>query len=106
VVHEGESEPWATGRGDVTFADGPLFLDAGQTRRIALLPDIASWGIHADFPMRVYATDIRHRRVWGNAAPVIRMLLGDEPPLQAGDPGALRRISSPVGRTSARGPAL
>jgi hypothetical protein len=48
--------------------------------------------------MRAYAVDLRGRRIWGAAAPVIRMLFGDEPPLRPEDPADLRSLFEPPRR--------
>jgi len=95
IIREGGSQPWATAKGEITFATGPFFLDAGQSERVELVPDIDAWGIHADFPLRVYAVDIRHRRIWGDAAPIVRMLVGENPPLHDSDSEELKRLFIP-----------
>jgi hypothetical protein len=46
-----------------------------------LRPDTLNWNLHADFPLRAYAVDIRGRRVWGEAVPLLRRLVGDDPRL-------------------------
>lgn len=95
IVHAGETEPWATGTVDTTFHDGPVFLEAGQSRRFEIVPNIDTFGIHVDFPMRLYAVDIHGRRIWGAAAPIMRMLFGDDPPLRPEDPPDFRALFEP-----------
>jgi hypothetical protein len=73
-----------------------VFLEAGQTQRFIGAPDTIGQGIHADQPLRVYASDARGRKVWGEAAPVVRMLVGQNPPLQPTDPESLRRLLEPT----------
>ncbi len=60
-----------------------------------MVPNIDSFGIHADYPFRAYAVDLRGRRIWGEAAPVVRMLFGPEPPLAPSDPADLRVLFEP-----------
>lgn len=88
-------EPWATGTVEVTFHDGPVFLEAGQSHRVELVPNIDAFGIHADYPFRAYVVDLSGRRIWGEAAPIMRMLFGSEPPLTETDPVELRRLFEP-----------
>jgi hypothetical protein len=94
-LRKDSSEPYATGTGEVAFTDGPVFLDAGQSRRIEMVPNIEEFGIHADYPFRAYAVDLRGRRIWGEAAPVVRMLFGTDPPLVETDPADFRDLFEP-----------
>jgi hypothetical protein len=64
---------------DFPFSERPFFVDAQDMKEFAGVPDILSYGIHADQPLRVYAIDGRNRRIWGAAAPSMRHLLGDSP---------------------------
>jgi hypothetical protein len=55
----------------------PVLLDPGQMHEErALVPDSFDFGYHVDFPLRTYAVDARGRKVWGEAAPVVRMVVG------------------------------
>jgi hypothetical protein len=94
-IHQGETEPWGEATAEITFHEGPVFLEAGESRRFEIVPDIHTFGIHADFPFRAYAVDIRNRRIWGGAGPVMRMLFGDNPPLEEGDPEDLKALFDP-----------
>jgi hypothetical protein len=96
IIRQGETVPWAKASADVTFADGPMFLEAGESKRIELVPNIDVWGIHADFPMRVFAVDMRGRRIWGDAARVIRHLVGERPPFGADDPADFQALFEPA----------
>jgi hypothetical protein len=80
------------GIAQITFkaAEG-VFLEAGEAKSFPNNPDIFQWDLHADFPLRLYAVNITGRRVWGNALPVVRMLVGDDPPLADGDPDSMKR---------------
>jgi len=95
VFHDGESEPYGTGTGEITFTDGPVFLEAGKTVRVTMMPDIDTYGVHVDFPLRVFAVDIRGQRLWGDALPIMRMLFGDDPPLLADEPADFRALFEP-----------
>jgi hypothetical protein len=95
IVRQEETEPWAVATGDITFHDGPVFLEAGQSRRVDVVPNIDTFGIHADYPFRAYAIDLKGRRVWGEAAPVVRMLFGPDPPLVASDSPSIRALFEP-----------
>lgn len=96
VLRDDETEPWAHGEAEVSLGLGPVFLEAGKTERFEAVPDIEKFGIHADFPWRVYAVDITGRRLWGDAAPGIRMIFGDEPPFQPGDHSDFRALFEPA----------
>ena len=39
--------------------------------------------------------DIRGRYVWGDAAPVVRMMVGDDPPLADHDPDEFKALFQP-----------
>jgi hypothetical protein len=94
-----EGKPHLYGEGEVTFAAAEsVFLEAGQSKRFASTPDPLAWGLHVDFPLRLYAIDIQGRRIWGAAAPVIRMLFGDDSPLQDDDPDDVKRAFEPLDR--------
>jgi hypothetical protein len=55
----------------------PVLLDPGQMHEErALVPDTFDFGYHVDYPLRTFATDARGRKVWGEAAPVVRMVVG------------------------------
>jgi len=61
----------------------PVLLDPGRYHEFrGPPPDAVGCGYHVDFPLRAYAVDVRGRRVWGNAAPITRIILGggDCPP--------------------------
>ena len=58
----------------------PLLIDPGHHKRFeAGVPDSVAFGYHVDFPLRAYAVDARGRWIWGQAAPLVRMMLGDGP---------------------------
>jgi hypothetical protein len=98
VIRAKEAEPWARANVEITFHDGPVFLEAGQSHRVELIPNVDTFGIHADYPFRAYAVDLRGRRIWGEAAPVVRMLFGDDPPLTNEDPADFRALFEPSRR--------
>lgn len=75
---------------DFPFSERPFFIEAQEMRQFAGTPDILTYGIHADQPLRVYAIDGRNRRVWGEAAPYFRDLIGDNPPIPGDDEAANR----------------
>lgn len=55
----------------------PVLLDPGQMHEErALVPDSFDFGYHVDYPLRTFAADARGRKVWGEAAPVVRMVVG------------------------------
>lgn len=55
----------------------PVLLDPGQMHEErALVPDSFDFGYHVDYPLRTFAVDARGRKVWGEAAPVVRMVVG------------------------------
>jgi hypothetical protein len=57
-----------------------LLLDAGHYKRVeAGIPDATQSGYHVDHPLRVYAIDARGRWIWGQAAPVVRIMIGHGP---------------------------
>jgi hypothetical protein len=90
----GQGDKALAGRGELTFKvnEGPFFLEAGDSRRFYGPPAAIDYGVHADFPLRVYAIDARGRRVWGVAGPVTRWLVGDDPPIHEGDPDGLKAL--------------
>jgi hypothetical protein len=92
-----ETRDRARGEGEATFpfARG-VFLERGETKRFEGAPSIDTFGFHADFPLRVYAVDERDRRVWGSAGPVVRDLVGPNPPLTDDDPEALKALFRPL----------
>ena len=45
--------------------------------------------------MRLYAIDARGRTSWGMAAPVIRMMVGDRPPVEPGDSEIMKQLLTP-----------
>jgi hypothetical protein len=60
--------------------DKPILLDPGVVHEAtAVVPDAPDNGYHVDFPLRAYAVDARGRRVWGEAAPIVRMIFEDGP---------------------------
>jgi hypothetical protein len=84
--------------GDVTFkvVDQPVFFEAREGRPfVGTCPDVTSYGIHADLPLRPYAVDARGRRAWGRALPVVRLLIGPDPPFSDDDPPHFRRLLEP-----------
>lgn len=101
VVNAGRRPTTVTEAGFEVLADGTATLEDGQTfgfRRWLKLdgpPKVLAPGemvkfeydfvrdgfpnlVHADFPLRVYARDLRGRYVWGPAAPMIRMIVRDK----------------------------
>jgi hypothetical protein len=75
-----EGQVYGRSKALINFPFGhSLFLESGQSKRMELRPDTLNWNLHADFPLRAYAVDIRGRRVWGEAVPLLRMLVGDDP---------------------------
>ncbi len=55
----------------------PVLLDPGRVHKVqAIVPDSFDFGYHVDFPLRAYAVDARGRKVWGEAGPVVRMVVG------------------------------
>jgi hypothetical protein len=55
----------------------PILLDPGRMHKEqAIVPDSFDFGYHVDFPLRAYAVDARGRKVWGEAGPVVRMVVG------------------------------
>jgi hypothetical protein len=84
-----------TTRGEMTFKlapEDPVFLEAGKlgewVRPLASFPRT----FHSYKPLRAYAMDARGRRVWGGAGPVIRMMVGDNPPIESDDPPELMEM--------------
>ena len=54
--------------------------DSGHQKRFeGGVPDAVTCGYHVDFPLRAYAIDARGRWIWGKAAPLVRMMLGNGP---------------------------
>jgi hypothetical protein len=76
---------------DYPFNERPFFIEASDTRQFAGIPDIFSEGVHADQPLRAYAVDARNRRVWGSAAPYVRLAFGENPPIEESDDEAIKR---------------
>jgi hypothetical protein len=72
-----------------------VFLEAGKMQRFEMMPDIDTYGVHVDFPLRAFAVDIKGRRIWGDALPIMRMLFGDNPPLAPEDPSDFRALFEP-----------
>lgn len=95
-IRKTEQAPWASATGEVTFHEGPMFLEAGQSHRTELIPNIDTFGIHADYPFRAFAVDLRGHRIWGEAAPIMRMLFGENPPLTEQDPADLKALFEPT----------
>jgi hypothetical protein len=62
---------------DFPFNDQPIFMEGGSVESFAGFPDIFTQGFHVDEQLRVYAVDARGKRLWGNAAPHVRLMLGD-----------------------------
>jgi hypothetical protein len=83
---------------DFPFSERPFFIEAQDMKEFAGVPDILSYGIHADQPLRVYAIDGRNRRIWGAAAPSFRHLIGDNPPIPDDDEAG-KRFLLPDGET-------
>jgi hypothetical protein len=94
----GSGERALNGTGDATFraTDHPVFFEAGEAKRFLISPDIDLFRLHADFPLRAYAVDARGRRTWGGAAPMIRLMVGDDPPLQDEDPEDFKVLFRPL----------
>jgi hypothetical protein len=81
-----EVETQAFGHGSATatyefkMIKEPVLLDPGRLHKeTALVPDSFDYGYHVDYPLRAFAVDARGRRVWGPAAPVVRMVVGEGP---------------------------
>ena len=79
-----------------TFSKEPFFLEAGAHKRFEGTPDIFNTQTHADFPLRAYARDVRSRAIWGDAAPVARMVLGPDPPIAPDDPEEMKVLLAPA----------
>jgi hypothetical protein len=76
-----QTQEFGKGTGTATYqfkmVREPILLDPGQLHQTrALVPDSFDFGYHVDFPLRAYAVDARGRRVWGEAAPIVRMVSG------------------------------
>jgi hypothetical protein len=80
---------------DYPFRRRPFFMEANETRQLAGFPDIFSERVHADQPLRVYAIDARNRRVWGPAAPYVRLAVGENPPIEESDDAAVKSCLQP-----------
>jgi hypothetical protein len=90
------SEPHLSGKGAITFGIArSIFLEAGESKQFFATPDTIDMGLHADLPLRLYAIDIHGRRIWGKAAPITRMLLGEDPPLRDDDPPGVKMLLGP-----------
>jgi hypothetical protein len=92
---EVETQEFGHGTGTATYEfpmiREPVLLDPGRLHNdAALIPDSFGYGYHVDYPLRAYAVDARGRRVWGDAEPVVRMIVG-------GGPCPERFPSAPVG---------
>jgi len=74
-------------------------MEAYETREFAAVPDIFTYGIHADEPLRAYALDGRNRRTWGTAAPYARPAFGDDPPIEDTDDAGVKWSLTPDGKT-------
>jgi hypothetical protein len=75
---------------DYPFNERPFFMEANETRQFAAFPDIFGEGVHADQPLRAYAIDARNRRVWGPAAPYVRLAVGENPPIEESDDASMK----------------
>jgi hypothetical protein len=58
-----------------------IFLEPGEAKHFDATVPVLRMGVWTDEPLRAYAIDIRGRRLWGPAAPVVRILFGPDPPL-------------------------
>jgi hypothetical protein len=81
---EVETQAFGHGTGTATYefkmVREPILLDPGRMHKeTALIPDSFEYGYHVDYPLRAFAVDARGRRVWGEAAPVVRMVVGGGP---------------------------
>lgn len=56
-----------------------VFLEPGEVREFDATSAVLGLGVWADKPLRLYAIDIRGRRVWGDAAPVFRLMFREHP---------------------------
>jgi hypothetical protein len=83
---------------DFPFNERPFFIEAQDMKQFAGAPDLLTYGIHADQPLRVYGIDGRNRRVWGEAAPYFRHLIGEDPPI-SDDDEASKHFLLPDGET-------
>jgi hypothetical protein len=85
------------GEGEAKFPFAErVFLEPGETKRFEGAPNIDTFGLHADLPLRAYAVDERRRYVWGDAAPVVRWMVGPNPPLTDEDPDELKALFRPL----------
>ena len=96
----GPSPTEFTAEGEVTaqwtLLDHPILLGAYETRPFhGDVPNIDQFGIHADYPLRPYAEDGRGRRYWAPAVPIVRLVVGPNPPLD-GQPDDLRALFEPL----------
>lgn len=71
-----------------------VFLEPGQTQEFDATTRVLGMGAWADEPLRLYAKDIRGRRLWGGAARVLRILFGPDPPIDK-MPDDMRRMFDP-----------
>jgi hypothetical protein len=81
---EVETQEFGHGTGTATYEfpmiREPVLLDPGRLHNeTALIPNSFGYGYHVDYPLRAYAVDARGRRVWGDAEPVVRMIVGGGP---------------------------
>lgn len=95
----GADEPFASSRGEVgCVVARSIFLEAGQTKTFDATTPVFALGRHVDEPLRLYAKDINGRRIWGDASPALRILVGMNPRLESLVPEARQRVV-PTGET-------
>lgn len=92
-VLEFETQPVSVGeahkgKGELgcSIAKG-VFLEPGQSKDFDATPQVLGMNLHADQPLRLYARDMRGRRIWSQAVPILRLMVG---PQSATDIEALR----------------
>jgi hypothetical protein len=67
------------GKGEVgcSIAKG-VFLEPGQSKDFDATPQVLGMNLHADQPLRLYARDMRGRRIWSQAVPILRLMVGPQ----------------------------
>lgn len=84
ATRPGEDRPVHHGKGEVgcSIAKG-VFLEAGESKDFDATGKVLSLNLHVDQPLRLYAKDMRGRRIWADAVPVVRLLSGPAPDVSA-----------------------
>jgi len=80
AIRPGEDQPAHHGKGEVgcSIAKG-VFLEAGESKDFDATDKVLGLNLHADQPLRLYGKDMRSRRIWAGAVPVVRLLSGPVP---------------------------